>query len=135
MRSSCISSLASASTTLYTMARVLHGFDKTNIWFETENYNRHIWSNSRAQFYDNSRRYMLGVGQARYNEDRSYRFGDEIDGLLRMFYFNFKGMKGYEDGLRGLGSSLKEARYGFIACRRLRDDQRAQTALSEKFKN
>jgi hypothetical protein len=135
MRSSCISSLALASTTMYTMARVLLGFDKTKIWFETENYNRHIWSNSRAHLYDKSRRYVLGVGHARYNEGRSYRFGDEWKGLLRMFYFNFKGMKGYKDGLRGLGVSLKEARYGFIGCRRLRDDQHAQTALSEKFKN
>lgn len=84
--------------------------------------------------YDKRRRYLLGVGQARYNEGRSYRFGDEWKGLLRMFYFNFKGMKGYKDGLRGLGVSLKEARYGFIACRRLRDDQHAQTALSENLR-
>ncbi len=29
--------------------RVLPGFDKTKIWFEMENYDRHLWCNSWAQ--------------------------------------------------------------------------------------
>ena len=114
--------------------KVLPGFDKTKIWFEAENYDRHLWCNSWAQLYDKHRRYLLGEGQARYNEGRRYRFGDEWKGLVRTFYFNFKGMKGYTDGLRGLGISLMEARYEFIASRRLLKYQRAPMALSEKFK-
>lgn len=100
--------------------KVLPGFDKTKIRFENGNYDRHLWCSSWKQLYDKHRRYLSGEGKARYNDGKRYRSGDEWIAFFRTLYFNFKGLKGYKDGLTGLGISLMEARYEFIASRKLR---------------
>jgi glycosyltransferase involved in cell wall biosynthesis len=111
---------------VHTGIKMKPGFDRKKIRYTSGNYDKHLWCNSWKQLADKHRRYLLGEGQARYNDGKRYRFGDEWKAFLRTFYINFKGLKGYLDGFTGLAISFMQARYEFIAYRRLRAYQRQQ---------
>ncbi len=100
------------------------GFDRKKIRFTGENYDKHLWCNSWKQLADKHRRYLLGEGQARYNEGLRHSFKEQWMAFFRTFYFSFKGLKGYKDGLTGLMISFMEARYEFLSWAGLKAYQR-----------
>lgn len=102
------------------------GFDKKKIKFTGENYDKHLWCNSWKQLADKHRRYLLGEGQARYNEGSRYSFANQWKAFFRTFYYSFKGLKGYRDGMTGLLISFMEARYEFLSWANLKTYQRQQ---------
>jgi hypothetical protein len=69
---------------------------------------------------------LLGEGQARYNEGLRHSYKEQWKAFFRTFYFSFKGLKGYKDGLTGLIISFMEARYEFLSWAGLKSYQRRQ---------
>jgi len=100
--------------------KVKPGYDILKIRYNGNNCDKHLWCDGWRQLADKHRRYLSGEGQARFNAGYRYSFLQQWKAFIITFYFNFKGMKGYLDGLTGLGLSIMQARYEFLAYRNLR---------------
>jgi len=85
-----------------------------------------MWCDSWTQLLDKHKRYLSGEGKSRYNRGFRYKKHDEWKELFRSLYMNVRVMKAYKDGLTGFGITLLEARYAFLATRRLKEYQREQ---------
>lgn len=114
----------SLSDNIHTGIAMKEGFDRMKIAFTGENYDQHLWCSGWDQLFEKHRRYLKKEGIAQYNSGRRYSLKDQFKQTLVRFYYSYKGLKGYKDGLRGFSLSVFAAWYEFSKWNSLRRYQK-----------
>lgn len=104
--------------------KMKEGYLRKKIKFTGNNYDLHLWCNSWKQLLNKHKRYITGEGKVLFDDGFRYSIYQQIKTTIIKFYYNFKTLKGYKDGLKGFVLSILEARYNFLSWNQLKKYQK-----------